>query len=880
MNNYNLQYYSVNGLRNEVTIKNVSLSKQPELAYFVDFVNDPRRGTRVYTLTDLSYRFTSEGISNYLPFRIYFTSGKLEVGKTYQFNLTTILTLGTPTYSAFDGQSFIKQNETITPSLVFSMTCYDVQNFYIEFNPLQVFDISMTLSLYVLLVPVFLPTVDVQGYVELEAGGNDNVNEPFRGLGLKIHLLADTNEDFKTFFDVQDQEYEVRYYLEQTLVFVGYIEPSEYYENYVVDKYFVQINAVDGLGLLKNLAYVQNSGVAYTGKQTALEVIANCLKRIDLGLNIYTNIEYFYTGLPSVLDVTTQVFLNSIRYAVDVEQKEIKSCESVLRELLAIFGASIVQYEGGWYIYKVNSIFDGTASFYSYDADGVAIPGTGNSYGVEVLNNPNFLQGATSWPTNGGLNIIFEDGYCKFQENITVQYIYQSIGTGFIGKTILVTVQIINYVSGLLRISLFGQGTGQNITADGIYSEEFLVSSAFNGNIGPYGDSVCWVKFMSIRVVTPGTGTAKQDVNLLQNVGSQLDNFAKFHINQNQGLSLKKAVKSVKVYYKYGLLNALNPNPLLENTGGPSIPGYNVLQPTAIDFSTRVGRGIVIKTAANPDLQVIELATPIEIATGQKLQIDIDALAYGDANQTVMRYEVYLNSVARNDFYLDNNGNWVNGNSIVLEYTVKNNNRRGLFSEEQINIITNRAPTDGTINIIFHRPDTADLFLQKILFSVAEGGLPYTGESWIVQNNALNSTRSDDTITVYNGDGVSDLFEGTIYESDGITLTQSWYRLGGNEIQPILVLMGSDVLRLKQNNIKIWNGDVRGFIPYFSVIKIDKLDGVFMPIKYFYDSRNDIVSFKLKEFFNTPIANLQLTYLVEDENSNNGVNKTTIRANR
>ena len=50
------------------------------------------------------------------------------------------------------------------------------------------------------------------------------------------------------------------------------------------------------------------------------------------------------------------------------------NCEEVLRSILEIFSCCITQYNGNWYIYKPNILFDYTSQyFFAYDSNGVAL---------------------------------------------------------------------------------------------------------------------------------------------------------------------------------------------------------------------------------------------------------------------------------------------------------------------------------------------------------------------------------------------------------------------------------------------------------------------------------------------------------------------------
>lgn len=66
--------------------------------------------------------------------------------------------------------------------------------------------------------------------------------------------------------------------------------------------------------------------------------------------------------------------------------------------------------------------------------------------------------------------------------------------------------------------------------------------------------------------------------------------------------------------------------------------------------------------------------------------------------------------------------------------------------------------------------------------------------------------------------------------------------------------MGYDTLNINQNNAKIFNGDVFGYVPYLSIITINNVSGTFLVLEYFYDALNNITSLKLVQVYYTALT--------------------------
>ena len=138
------------------------------------------------------------------------------------------------------------------------------------------------------------------------------------------------------------------------LIWQGFIIPDGCQESFTFAPYAISVNAVDGIGLLKNLSYVQNDGNFYLGKQTFIEVIQACLVRLDapsLVLNTCVNIYETSMTQGDSYDPFDMAYVNAERYLKD-DQFTPMNCEDVLRSILEEWTAVIVQSDGEWYIYR------------------------------------------------------------------------------------------------------------------------------------------------------------------------------------------------------------------------------------------------------------------------------------------------------------------------------------------------------------------------------------------------------------------------------------------------------------------------------------------------------------------------------------------------
>lgn len=221
-------------------------------------------------------------------------------------------------------------------------------------------------------VDYVLAPITIKGSVIYGLSNVDAVDESIRGTGLILDLEASTSRTFSDLYTEQERVFEVQYTRDSIITFNGWLSSEGFYEDFVSDKWNMSLECTDGLSFLSDLSYVDSSGITFSGNQSQLEIIVNCLNRTGISQNINTNIDIYYTGLSTSLDVLDNVYFNSDRFIKD-DGETIMSCEEVLRDVLEPYNASIMSFKGEWYIYKLNQLFsDDTPTFFRYLYDGTA----------------------------------------------------------------------------------------------------------------------------------------------------------------------------------------------------------------------------------------------------------------------------------------------------------------------------------------------------------------------------------------------------------------------------------------------------------------------------------------------------------------------------
>jgi hypothetical protein len=220
-------------------------------------------------------------------------------------------------------------------------------------------------------------STEITGYCLLEYAEVEDHFTPIRGSGLTMILDASIDLPFDDLSTENERVYKVTLQRDSQIIFVGFINPEGIFEDWVNDRWTMDVSVVGGLGFLENLSYVNDSGLPFIGQQSPIEIISNCLKRTGLELKINTNVDFEYVGFVSsdafgAINILTELRLLTERFIRD-DEDTIMDCKEVLESVLNLFNACICQMDGEWWIFKAFPILKATdgATFFEYTYEGV-----------------------------------------------------------------------------------------------------------------------------------------------------------------------------------------------------------------------------------------------------------------------------------------------------------------------------------------------------------------------------------------------------------------------------------------------------------------------------------------------------------------------------
>lgn len=206
--------------------------------------------------------------------------------------------------------------------------------------------------------------IEVNGKVELKYQEKSDHFQPIVASNLKITLNANEDFTFQDLYSEDEQHFKVILKRNNLIIFIGFLKPDGIWEDYVYDKWELSLDAFDGLSTLKNISFSNDNGVSFSGKTKAFDIIYTILKKTGLDLPININCRVFYQGWSGSENIFDLIYLNTERY--NQSNSDPMDCENVLKSILQLFNASLIQHMGEWFLYRPIDLRPGGTQFNRY----------------------------------------------------------------------------------------------------------------------------------------------------------------------------------------------------------------------------------------------------------------------------------------------------------------------------------------------------------------------------------------------------------------------------------------------------------------------------------------------------------------------------------
>lgn len=187
------------------------------------------------------------------------------------------------------------------------------------------------------------------------------------GSGCTVYFDAEADYEFLYLFATDARKHRVDIEKNSVLFWSGYVEPDSWSEPLVYTPYPVQLTAYDGLGFLKDSAFVDSNGDAYTGKKTMFEILQICLLKTGLSLNINTSIDWLEENQTPGTDLLKA-------HQVNCDALVSLNCYDVLETLFK--ECRIFQRAGQWWVISNSQLINNV--FYYFRTTPAGVESSGN----------------------------------------------------------------------------------------------------------------------------------------------------------------------------------------------------------------------------------------------------------------------------------------------------------------------------------------------------------------------------------------------------------------------------------------------------------------------------------------------------------------------
>ena len=368
-----------------------------------------------------------------------------------------------------------------------------------------------------------------------------------------------------------------------------------------------------------------------------------------------------------------------------------------------------------------------------------------------------------------------------------------------------------------------------------------------------------------------------------------LENFDAIHCNANQRKTISPSCQAFRVNYKYGTVSSLISNPDLKLGDGLNIDGW-----TVINFDSRVNRnysGFGINYNIYPSTgsvnganlpKILELNQNVNIELNDNINVKFQFGFYKHGRNIRIGYETE-NFVLKNNLWVSKTGQTTLVSEIYKSGTNGGTYVDGFIYYEPIKIDYYQkqlppAPESGNfkVSIFADYSNLQGLIYINSIELNPSSNQTLKGEYHETQFKKRISTKSNKDLVVYNGDTLSEIYYGTLLNSEYNALDAKWYRFGFTEERELLSICAEDRLRSAPRPMIEFEGDIMGYFPFLSHIAINNITGNFQPIEYTYNAISDTIKLTNREFSNMPLDTT--TFSVEKSFDYGNFTKVTIKS--
>jgi hypothetical protein len=613
----------------------------------------------------------------------------------------------------------------------------------------------------------------LDGYCVHSYKSVNNIFDPIRGASLNINFLADASGILEDLNVIQEFQFFVVFFRNEKPIFSGWVLPDGIFQDYVKDEWNVSLQAVDGLGFLKNYEYIPQVIATLPSSSPTVEnvypqefnILYTILSRVGYNIPIAT-----FDDINQGFDSTTGEPFGSIDFAninSRIVNKEVFinknenyfDCETILKDILQKYNFTIsqglVNDELCWILarpaFQLNASNQKGSIWKPASVDG----------------NKIIFSRAETFANNN--NIVCSD----YQSNTVT---HNAIHCGA-NQNIIYNPAVQNFRFDQKWLGLRNQYFSE-------LTDEFFNQLVFSNPIDQFVASG-----MQIASAAPGGGSVAVFVQ---------DEFIDLPIDY-EDLTFKFDISVTGVF----------------TSDYPAVFNFTI-SGQRLNDSGGTTQYVLIYNSEN-QLTWVPFGGPSVLGLETNL------------SGTLINKQVLLEVKPP---FLQNLTNF------------KITFRRGFFNATAVQVV-----------------NKVGVFWSKLPLGIGE-----FHDSKLVN---FRSSFLNEPVKVINSNQNDDVFLNNLYRNDAGNLIpqSSWNTKDSAPIyDDLLELTSRERLDMLQKPQMIFSGDIYGFIPYFTTVKYDRIDGLFLPLSYSYNTLTNIIKLECSQGFSSIVnKTYEQRYYFEDE---------------
>jgi len=235
--------------------------------------------------------------------------------------------------------------------------------------------------------------------------------------------ITDDLENIPDFITLDDRKYFAKLYLDSDLQFFGFTISDSVQLPFNTGRKYLSFNAVDGIGMLKDIEMPFASSVNINNINTLLYYLTTALNTLDFPItpNIVTACSIYAEGMEtrddhSYSEPFAQTYLPYRTFLKDVNTY--LSAYDIVVNIIKSFGCRLFIANGKWYIVNINDFAADEFYYTEYDYTGVVVASG-------TMNTLSTIQGYTGntsnlYFVNSSQTKMFRKGYNKIESIVEV----------------------------------------------------------------------------------------------------------------------------------------------------------------------------------------------------------------------------------------------------------------------------------------------------------------------------------------------------------------------------------------------------------------------------------------------------------------------------